>query len=187
MGIDHVKRIEWVTNANVLTVYWLTVLHTSTWPTQPRFRYLTRVRVLLFVIWKKASDGGFGFWKGRPNLASRLMPPAPGAHDSRGLALVWGHQGKPGILIGVHPLLFRAHAPLPRSLNRSAVEVFSDEDNLGDARHALLPRHLGLGEVYLLVHALEDKLGVALVCKAKDALAPVQIDRFVLEEVGVKH
>mmetsp|Transcript_8276 Transcript_8276/g.27237 ORF Transcript_8276/g.27237 Transcript_8276/m.27237 type:complete len:252 (+) Transcript_8276:97-852(+) len=72
-------------------------------------------------------------------------------------------------------------------LEEDAVDVASDEDDLGDARLAGLPLGLGRAEVDLLVHALEDKLGVALARKRQHALGAVEVGGARLEQLGHEH
>ena len=56
------------------------------------------------------------------------------------------------------------------SLERLAIQITTDKHHAVDARLALGPRRRRRTEVDLFVHALEDKLGVALALKAQDAL-----------------
>ena len=55
----------------------------------------------------------------------------------------------------------------------SLVEVAADEHDLGHAALVLAPRLLGRRELDLVVHALEDKLRVALARERDDALGAV--------------
>mmetsp|Transcript_7837 Transcript_7837/g.24012 ORF Transcript_7837/g.24012 Transcript_7837/m.24012 type:complete len:472 (-) Transcript_7837:26-1441(-) len=78
-------------------------------------------------------------------------------------------------------------AGLDGGLDVVAVEVASDEDDLGDAGFVRLPLGLGGSEVDLFVDPLEDELGVALSGEGEDALGPVEVGGPGLQELGHEH
>lgn len=64
------------------------------------------------------------------------------------------------------------------------VQILANENHLANARLAFLPWLLAGAEIDLIVHTLEDELGVTLVRKSKNTLAAVDICCLSLQQRG---